>query len=92
MDNVYCSGLEKILVNCSYTTPYLDYHNEDIGVRCSPRELHTYKSYSHTYFNPLRPIAALAAIIDSTYSRRHKKCKKCSRKVKSSLFAKDDFT
>ena len=40
------------------------------------------------YINPLRPIAALAAIIDSTYSRRHKKC---SRKVKSSLFAKDDY-
>ena len=45
-----------------------------------------------SFVNPLRPIADLAAIIDSTYSRRHKKCKKCSRKVKSSLFAKDDFT
>ena len=59
-----------------------------------------YQYYSHCHkvivilgiFNPLRPIAALAAIIDSTYSRRHKKCKKCSRKVKSSLFAKDDLT
>ena len=44
------------------------------------------------FINPLRPIAALGAIIDSAYSRRHRKCKKCSRKVKSSLFAKDDFT
>ena len=42
-------------------------------------------------FNPLRPIVALVVIIDSTYSRRHKKCKKCSRNVKSSLIAKDDF-
>ena len=33
---------------------------------------HTFKDLE---FNPLRPIAALAAIIDSTYSRRHKSAK-----------------
>ena len=49
-------------------------------------------SCNGTLINPLRPIADLGAIIDSTYSRRHKKCKKCSRKVKTSLNAKDGFT
>ena len=39
MDNVYCSGFEEFLVNCSYSAPYWDSHNEDAGVRCSPREL-----------------------------------------------------
>ena len=43
----------------------------------------------HVLINPLRPIADLGAIIDPTYSRRDKKC---SRKVKTSLIAKDDFT
>ena len=42
MDNVACSGSEEDLIDCSFTSPFYDSHYEDAGVRCGPRELHTY--------------------------------------------------
>ena len=39
MDNVGCLGSEQVLINCSFTSPYFDYHSEDAGVRCGAREL-----------------------------------------------------
>ena len=35
MDNVFCSGLESFLVNCSFdSVTFGDTHSEDAGVEC----------------------------------------------------------